>query len=227
MHFALFCNQHIAKLRKCYPYVESECYSFTKRQPVFSLGNGRLSYSGFTAVTFLKGLSFSCEWVFLRVRSCCSSCQKCLPFLSEGMSFSVLLSVMLAANGELLTSVCTTWCKYATAVLSWHALAEAVLVYATAVVWLECSFHFVLRYLIFLLWLLCDTVASSVLKWCFHVVVPLLSFRHCAQFEVQSYSFLLNYARKVANLVLETAKIMVWVGILEIFLLILHWYTCV
>lgn len=79
MHFALFCNQHIAKLRKCYPYVESECYSFTKRQPVFSLGNGRLSYSGFTAVTFLKGLSFS-----------------------------VLLSVMLAANGELLTSVCTT-----------------------------------------------------------------------------------------------------------------------
>lgn len=198
MHFALFCNQHIAKLRKCYPYVESECYSFTKRQPVFSLGNGRLSYSGFTAVTFLKGLSFS-----------------------------VLLSVMLAANGELLTSVCTTWCKYATAVLSWHTLAEAVLVYATAVVWLECSFHFVLRYLIFLLWLLCDTVASSVLKWCFHVVVPLLSFRHCAQFEVQSYSFLLNYARKVANLVFETAKIMVWVGILEIFLLILHWYTCV
>lgn len=101
LHFALFCNQHIAKMRKCYPYVESECYSFTKRQPVFSLGNGRLPYSGFTAVTFLKGLSFSCEWVFLRVRSV-------PPFVSEGKSSVVLLSVMLAANGELLTSVCTT-----------------------------------------------------------------------------------------------------------------------
>ena len=86
MHFALFCNQHIAKLRKCYPYVESECYSFTKRQPVFSLGNGRLSYSGFSAVTFLKGgpsrlngSYFMSEVVVLRVRSVSPSCLKACP----------------------------------------------------------------------------------------------------------------------------------------------------
>ncbi len=54
---------------------------------------------------------------------------------------TLLLSVMLVADGELLAALCAARSQHAATVLSGHALAETMLVHAAAIVWLKCSFH--------------------------------------------------------------------------------------
>ena len=56
-------------------------------------------------------------------------------------AFPALLAVVLARNGQLLATLGSAGCQYATAIGSGHSLTETVLVYAATVVGLKCSFH--------------------------------------------------------------------------------------
>jgi hypothetical protein len=54
---------------------------------------------------------------------------------------TLLLSMMLVTDGELLTTLCAARSQHAATVLGGHTLAETMLVHAAAIVRLKCSFH--------------------------------------------------------------------------------------
>ena len=61
-------------------------------------------------------------------------------FAADGFA-EKLLSVVLVRNGQLLTALGAAGSQHTTAILSCHALTEAMLVHAATVVGLKCSFH--------------------------------------------------------------------------------------